>query len=95
MSYESEEHIYSRRARPAWKVWLDRAITVVIWILIAYAISTWIPALYNSVVGQTLAKVVGPILAPLDAIIPSVGGIGISILVLFFGLSFLQRLLRK
>tara|TARA_R110002096_G_scaffold147671_16_gene307672 strand:+ start:1138 stop:1407 length:270 start_codon:yes stop_codon:yes gene_type:complete len=78
-------------ARPTWKVIADKAITVFIFVLLAYCIVSWIPSLRNGAVGATLETVMGPILAPVRMIIPPVGGLDLSVLVYFFGLQFVQQ----
>lgn len=77
--------------RPAWKKILDLLITIFIYVMIAYVISTWIPPLRDSPVGDLLRLAASPVLAPIEKVIPSVGGIGISPIIAYFGLSFIQR----
>lgn len=77
--------------RPAWKKAAYWVVTVFLWLLIAYVVCSWIPPLRNGPVGDILRMVVGPVLAPFDKIIPSVGGIGFSALIVYFGLSYVQR----
>jgi YggT family protein len=78
-------------SRPAWERTADIAITIIIWVLVAYVIVSWIPALRNGRVGTILDTIMGPILAPVRMVIPPVGGLDLSVLVYFFGLRFVQR----
>lgn len=77
--------------RPAWKVIADKAITVFIFVLLAYCIISWIPSLQNGPVGETFEMIMGPIMAPVRMVIPPVGGLDLSVLVYFFGLQFIQQ----
>ncbi len=77
--------------RPGWKQFADKAITVFIFVLLAYCIVSWIPPLRSGPVGTTLETIMGPILAPVRMIIPTAGGIDLSVLVYFFGLQFIQK----
>ena len=87
---------FKNDGRPTWKKTADFAITIIIWFLIAYVIVSWIPPLRDSVVGSTLEAIMGPVMAPVRKVIPAVGGLDLSILVYFFGLSFVQkRFLRR
>jgi YggT family protein len=57
-------------------------------ILIVYAILSWIPDLRGRWVGY-LAALVEPVLAPLRRIIPPVGGLDLSFIVLLLLINFL------
>lgn len=70
--------------RPAWKKILDLLITIFIFVMIAYVISTWLPF---RTVTEILRMVVGPVLAPIEKVIPPM----ISPIIAYFALSFLQR----
>lgn len=76
---------------PQLKKTLYYAITVVIWVLLAMVIVSWIPPVRDSIVGSILFTVTNPILAPIRAVLPAAGGLDLSPLILFFGLSFVQR----
>ena len=77
--------------RPAWKRIAHRLITIVIVVLIVYVIVSWIPSLRNGPVGQILETVIGPVMSPIRKVIPAVGGLDLSVLVLYFALTFVQR----
>lgn len=76
---------------PQIKKALYYAVTVVIWVMLAMVIVSWIPPVRDSVVGSILFMVTDPILAPIRAVLPVTGGLDLSPLILFFGLSFVQR----
>lgn len=64
-------------------------------VLLARALVSWIPNLdpYNPAV-QILYQVTEPVLEPIRKLIPPIGGtIDISIIVAFFGISLLSRLI--
>ncbi|MGA0563984.1 YggT family protein [Ancylobacter sp. VNQ12] len=82
-------------------LWLfDTIITLYVWILIASAILSWLVAFnvvnpHNQVVrsvGEFLWRVTEPVLAPLRRILPNLGGIDISPVVLIIGLYFIRNL---
>jgi YggT family protein len=77
--------------RPAWKKIADQLVTIVCFILLGYVIISWIPALRSGPVGNFLEMIIGPVLAPIRMLIPPVGGLDLSVLVLYFALSFVQR----
>ncbi len=54
------------------------------WVLIAYAIASWIPDLQRY--GRYLDPIVMPLLNPLRRIIPPVGGLDLSFLVLILAI---------
>jgi len=81
-------------------VWLiDTLITVYIWLLIAQAVLSWLLAFgvvnrYNravAVIGDFLYRVTEPALRPIRQILPSLGGIDISPVILIILLMFLER----
>jgi YggT family protein len=81
-------------------LWLiDTIITFYIWILIASAVVSWLVA-FNVVntrnpivsgVVEFLYRVTEPALKPIRNVMPNLGGIDISPVVLIIGLLFLQR----
>lgn len=81
---------------------LDLALTFYIYILIASAILSWLVAFgvintsnqIVSVVGDFVYRLTEPALRPLRAIIPSLGGIDLSFIVLYFLLIFIQSFVR-
>ena len=83
-------------------LWLiDTIITLYIWILIASAILSWLVA-FNVVnqrnpivanLGEFLYRITEPALRPIRAILPNLGGIDISPVILILLLLFLQRII--
>ena len=83
-------------------LWLiDTIITLYIWILIASAILSWLVA-FNVVnarnpvvanIGEFLYRVTEPALRPIRALLPNLGGIDISPVILIILLLFLQRII--
>ncbi len=82
-------------------LWLfDTLITLYVWILIASAILSWLVAFnvvnpHNQVVrsvGEFLWRVTEPVLAPLRRILPNLGGIDISPVILIIALYFIRNL---
>jgi len=83
-------------------LWLiDTVITLYIWILIAAAVLSWLIAFNvvntrNSVVasiGDFLYRVTEPVLRPIRSVLPNLGGIDISPVILILGLLFLRNLI--
>jgi len=60
-------------------------------VLLVRIILTWIPHNPNHSAAVFLYKITEPVLEPVRRIIPSIGGIDISPIVVFFGIGFLQR----
>ncbi len=81
---------------------LDLAITLYIWVLITSAIMSWLVAfgVINTsnqivrMVGDTVYRLTEPALRPLRSVIPSVGGLDLSFIVLYFLLVFIQGFVR-
>ena len=83
-------------------LWLiDTIITLYIWILIAAAVLSWLIA-FNVVntrnpvvaaIGDFLYRVTEPALRPIRSILPNLGGIDISPVILILGLLFLRNLI--
>jgi YggT family protein len=82
-------------------LWLfDTVVTLYVYILIASAILSWLVA-FNVVnernpivaqVGEFLYRVTEPALRPIRRILPNLGGIDISPIILILGLFFLRNL---
>ncbi|MDF2999101.1 MAG: hypothetical protein K0R27_4738 [Xanthobacteraceae bacterium] len=82
-------------------LWLfDTIITLYVWILIASAVLSWLVA-FNVVnpqnqfvrnVGEFLWRVTEPVLAPIRRLLPNLGGIDISPVILIIGLYFIRNL---
>jgi len=83
-------------------LWLiSTLIQLYIWILIANAVLSWLVAFnvvnpQNNVVrtiGETLYRLTEPALRPIRQVLPSLGGLDISPVILIILLIFFQRLL--
>jgi YggT family protein len=80
---------------------LDTVITIYIWLLIAQAVLSWLVAFgivnrYNRVVttiGDFLWRVTEPVLRPIRRVLPDLGGIDISPVILILLLWFLRDLM--
>lgn len=75
---------------------LSMLIQLYSWVLVARALISWIPNLdpYNPAV-QFLYQITEPVLEPVRRLIPPLGGtIDISMIVVFFALMILQRMLQ-
>jgi YggT family protein len=82
-------------------LWLiDTVVTLYIWILIAAAVLSWLIA-FNVVntrnpvvasIGDFLYRITEPALRPIRSIMPNLGGIDISPVILILGLLFLKNL---
>jgi YggT family protein len=79
---------------------IDFVITIFIWILIANAVMSWLVAFNvidpnNSIVrqiGYFLWRITEPVLAPVRKILPSLGGIDLSPIVVIIALYFIRNL---
>ena len=81
-------------------LWLfDTIITLYVWILIGSAILSWLVA-FNVVnphnpfvrnVGEFLWRVTEPVLAPIRRILPNLGGIDISPIILLLIIFFIRQ----
>ena len=76
-------------------------IDIYVWVVIAGAVLSWLIA-FNVVdprnqivgtIGNFLHRVTEPVLAPIRRLLPDLGGIDLSPVVLIFGLFLLQRVL--
>lgn len=74
---------------------LSFIIDVYVFILFARAISSWITVDRSHPVILFLYNVTEPVLRPIRRVIPPLGMIDLSILVLFFGLHILKVILRS
>lgn len=74
---------------------LATVLNYIVWIysfvLIAYAIVSWIPDLRSSRFAYYLARLVEPVLTPVRRIIPPVGGLDLAFLVVLLVLQLLIR----
>ena len=81
-------------------LWLiDTIITIYIWILIASAVLSWLVA-FNVVntrnpivanLGEFLYRITEPALRPIRNMLPNLGGIDVSPIILIIGLLFLKQ----
>lgn len=63
-------------------------------ILLARVLMTWIPNLdHNNPIARFLYQATEPVLAPIRSALPPMGGIDLSPLVVFLGISILMRVL--
>jgi YggT family protein len=83
-------------------LWLiDTIITLFIWLLIASAVLSWLIAFnvvnmrnqFVAAIADFLYRVTEPVLRPIRSVLPNMGGIDISPVILIIGLLFLQRIL--
>ncbi len=80
---------------------LYTAIEIYIWLVIAMAILSWLVAFdvinrhnqFVSTVGRFLWKITEPPLRPIRRILPDLGGIDISPVILILALYFVQRMI--
>ncbi len=80
---------------------LDLALDIYSWILIAMVIYSWLFAFnvinsrnqFVALIGDFLYKVTEPLLRPIRRILPDLGGIDLSPIVLFLAIFFLRQLL--
>jgi len=83
-------------------LWLiDTIIDIYIWLLIASAVLSWLiafnvvntrnPIVHN--VGEFLYRVTEPLLRPIRNMLPNLGGIDVSPVILIIGLLFLKQLI--
>ena len=79
----------------------DRVIGIIIWILIVQAILSWLTAFgvinsYNRVVAtisDAISRLTDPLLYPIRRIMPYIGGVDLSPLILILLLYFIRDLL--
>ncbi|MEO2268298.1 YggT family protein [Pseudoalteromonas pernae] len=71
---------------------VKEALQLLFWVLIIRAILSWVSQGYNPV-EAIFHQLTEPMLRPIRKIIPPIGGLDLSILVLIIGLQFLQFLL--
>jgi YggT family protein len=80
---------------------VSTVITIYIWLLIAQAVLSWLLAFgvvnrYNravSMIGDFLWRITEPLLRPIRRVIPDLGGIDISPVILILLLYFLRNLM--
>ena len=83
-------------------LWLiDTVINIYIWLLIGSAVLSWLiafnvvntrnPLVHN--IGEFLYRVTEPLLRPIRNLMPNLGGIDVSPVILIIGLLFLRQLI--
>ena len=80
---------------------IDKVIDIYTWIVIASAIMSWLVAFgvinvrnqFIRVVVDLLYRLTEPLLRPIRRILPNLGGVDISPIILLLGLYFIQSLL--
>ncbi|PHP68484.1 hypothetical protein CSC94_00285 [Zhengella mangrovi] len=80
---------------------IDLALDIYTWILIAMVIYSWLFAFnvinsrnqFVSMIGDFLYKATEPVLRPIRRILPDLGGIDLSPIVLFLAIFFFRQLL--
>ena len=58
---------------------IQNATTIYSWILVAFALLSWLPNAYDTALGRLLTSLVKPILQPLRRLPLSIGGIDFSV----------------
>jgi YggT family protein len=90
----------SRSKRALFEV-IDIALTLYMWIVIIMAIFSWLVA-FNVVntrnsavamIGDFLYRITEPALRPIRSVLPNLGGIDISPVILFLIIIFIQRVI--
>ena len=71
--------------------WVGQLIGLYEIVLIIRIVLTWIPHNPHSQAVTFLYKITEPVLEPVRRVIPSIGGIDISPIVVFIGLGFIKR----
>jgi YggT family protein len=82
---------------------IDTVITIYIWLLIAQAVLSWLVAFgvanrHNravATIGDFLWRITEPLLRPIRRVLPDLGGIDISPVILILLLWFLRNLLNE
>ena len=82
---------------------ISMALGIFQWIVIAMIIMSWlinfnVINLYNQVVAtiwDVLVRLTEPVLAPIRRIVPPVGGLDLSPIILFFAIYFLQGVIGR
>ena len=80
---------------------IDKGIDIYTWIVIASAIMSWLVAFgvvnvrnqFIRVIVDLLFRVTEPVLRPIRRLLPNLGGVDISPVILLLGLFFLRSLL--
>lgn len=68
------------------------AFNVYYYLLIGYALMSWVPGLYHSPLGNFVRSLVEPILTPLRRFNLQIGGLDFTVLIAIFLLNVLRQL---
>jgi YggT family protein len=71
---------------------IKEGLNLLFWVLIIRALLSWVSQGYNPI-EAVFHQLTEPMLRPIRKVIPPLGGLDLSILVLIIGLQFLQILL--
>lgn len=82
---------------------IDLILSIYSWLVIAYVVLTWLVQFgvinrYNQIVdviGDFLSRATEPVLAPIRRVVPFLGGVDISPVVLLIGIWFLRSLIAE
>ncbi len=69
---------------------IDQFFFIYWMLLIIYILSSWIPPLRSSGIGNLVGKVCEPYLTPFRRILPSFGGLDLSPILALFALNFIE-----
>ena len=58
---------------------IQNAATIYSWILVAFALLSWLPNAYDSALGRLLTSLVKPVLQPLRRLPLSIGGLDFTV----------------
>jgi YggT family protein len=94
-----------QRATPAMRAILDIVLIVLelyVWLLIAAAILSWLIAFnvvntrnqFVSMVAEFLYRITEPLLAPIRSVMPNLGGLDISPIILILIIYFIERVIQ-
>jgi YggT family protein len=81
---------------------IDLALELYIWIVIAAAIFSWLVAFHVvntrnqaiAMVGEFLYRITEPVLRPIRNVLPNLGGLDLSPVVLFFIIIFIEKVIQ-
>lgn len=68
-------------------------IDIYTYVIIAAVVISWIPNLRENAIGQAIGAVTEPVFGVVRKVVPELGGIDLSPLVVLFGLKMLRRLI--
>ena len=82
---------------------VEAALQLYMWLLIAAAILSWLVAFnvvntrnqFVSIVGEFLYRITEPVLAPIRRLLPNLGGLDISPIVVFFIIIFINSVIER